>query len=263
MYAIAVIAILSLLVGFLAGRAVGIREGTRQVASSTATDGQATPGTTPATLSTEGQVQQPSGPPPAVGEGKPAGGPPTSPASPSPAVTPAPAPAAPATGRLTVNSTPRGAGVSIDKQWRGRTPLTLTDLPLGRHEVRVVQDGYAVSRQEVTLSSGTPNRTLSIQLKRDARKPAGNAATTRKPSPAKPAAPQSFVGEIYVDSRPRGARVFLDGKMVGVTPIRIPDVTIGSHVIRLQLDAHRDFTTSTRVVAGEERRVTGSLDPIR
>jgi hypothetical protein len=164
---------------------------------------------------------------------------------------------------VTVTSTPRGASVTINKQWRGRTPLTLSDLPLGTHEVRVVQEGYVVNRQEVTLSEDSPNRTLSVQLKREAATPARGSAETRKPAAPKPAAPESFVGEIYVDSRPRGARVFLDGKMMGVTPLRIPDVSIGSHVIRLQLEAHRDWTTSTRVVAGAEQRVTGSLDPIR
>ena len=260
MYAIAVIAVLSLLVGFLAGRAVGIREGMRQASAAPAAgvDGSTgTPATTP--YSEERVAQPPVEPPPAVGEGPPAGAttPPAAPAAAKPTAAAAP------TGRITVNSTPRGASVTINKQWRGRTPLTLNDLPLGTHEVRVVREGYVVSEQDVTLSERTRNRTVSVQLKRDSPTPARGSNVTRKPPPAKPAAPQSFVGEIYVDSRPRGARVFLGGKMVGVTPIRIPDVAIGSHVIRLQLEGHRDWTTSARVVAGAEARVTGSLDPIR
>jgi hypothetical protein len=263
MYAIAVIAVLSLLVGFLAGRAVGIREGMRQEPASSATDVNPATGQRETTPFTEGQVgKPPAEPPPTVGEGTPAGvaAPPPPPAE---ASTAKPTATAPSAGRIIINSTPRGASVTIDKRWRGRTPLTLNDVPLGTHEVRVVQEGYAVSREQVTLSAGNPNRTLSFQLKRDTPEPARRATDPRKPPAAKPAAPQSYVGEIYVDSRPRGARVFLDGKMVGVTPIRIPDVTIGSHVIRLQLEAHRDWTTSTRVVAGQEQRVTGSLDPIR
>jgi hypothetical protein len=50
---------------------------------------------------------------------------------------------------------------------------------------------------------------------------------------------------------------------VGVTPLRLADVGIGSHVVRLELNDHRAWTTSTRVAAGEEARVTGSLERIR
>ena len=72
----------------------------------------------------------------------------------------------------------------------------------------------------------------------------------------------SFTGSIYVDSRPRGARVLIDGRFAGTTPARILDVTIGSHVVRLELADHRSWTVSTRVAAGEEARVSGSLERI-
>ena len=73
----------------------------------------------------------------------------------------------------------------------------------------------------------------------------------------------TFAGTIYVDSRPRGARVLIDGRPMGTTPASIPDIPIGSHVVRLELPDHRVWTTSTRVAAGEQARVTGSLERIR
>ena len=95
-------------------------------------------------------------------------------------------------------------------------------------------------------------------------------------SPARPAAPArraqtpagrpggggALTGSIYVDSRPSGARILLDGRPAGKTPARMPDITIGSHVVRLELTDHRPWTVSTRVAAGEETRVTGSLERI-
>jgi PEGA domain-containing protein len=81
-------------------------------------------------------------------------------------------------------------------------------------------------------------------------------------APAEPS-PSSFAGTIYVDSRPRGARVLIDGRPMGTTPANIPDIPIGSHVVRLELPDHRAWTTSTRVAAGERARVTGSLERIR
>jgi len=72
-----------------------------------------------------------------------------------------------------------------------------------------------------------------------------------------------YTGSLYVDSRPRGARVLVNGKFMGTTPVRIPDVPIGSQIVRLELPNYRFWTTTTRVAAGQEARVTGSLEPIR
>jgi hypothetical protein len=167
-----------------------------------------------------------------------------------------------------VRSTPAGAAVTIDGRWRGRTPLTLVKLPLGRYNIRIVQQGYAVSRQEVSLTADEPSRTVSVQLQRTAPPPAPARPAAAPPRDA-PAAAQTpptrrgFNGSLYVDSRPRGASVFLDGKRVGTTPMRLPEVSIGSHVVRLELADHQTWAVSTRVTAGEEARVTGSLDRIR
>ena len=53
------------------------------------------------------------------------------------------------------------------------------------------------------------------------------------------------------------------GTRSGVTPLRVPDVRIGTHVVRLELADHRWWSTTTRVTAGQEQRVTGSLEQIK
>ena len=192
---------------------------------------------------------------------------PESPATPAPPVRAAAPPAA-TTGRLVVRSTPSGAGVSINGNWRGRTPLTLERLPFGRQNVRVVQPGYAPVNQTVTLTAGNPEEALTLRLqpqKPAAARPAAPAARTAQPpaaaSQGSPA--QAFSGSIYVDSRPRGATVFINGKPMGVTPLRVPEMRIGSHVVRLELADHRTWSSTARVTAGAEVRVTGSLEPMQ
>ena len=71
------------------------------------------------------------------------------------------------------------------------------------------------------------------------------------------------MGSVFVDSRPQGATVYIDSKEYGKTPLKIPEVGIGSHVVRLELPDHRTWTTAVRVAAGAQVRVTGSLEPIR
>ena len=169
------------------------------------------------------------------------------------------APAAPAAtrGRLVVTSTPPRAGVTLNGDWRGRTPATFDNLPFGRYVVRVVMPGYGVSRHDVTLSARDVSQEVRARLERTA-PPPRPAPDTR--TPAKPAPANTFTGSLYVDSRPRGATVFLDGRNVGQTPLSLPEVAIGAHVVRLEMSGKRTWTASTRVVAGETARVTGSLE---
>jgi hypothetical protein len=185
--------------------------------------------------------------------------------------------AAASSGTLVIRSTPVGAGVTLNGRWRGRTPLTLDALPFRRYDVRVVQPGFTAVTETVVLSADTPARSLTLQLPPQAaasqarpaaprETPATPPRTAARPAPSRAepqAGPTVFTGSIYVDSRPRGARVTVDGKPVGVTPIRVPDVRIGTHVVRLELADHRWWSTTTRVIAGQEQRVTGSLERIQ
>ena len=63
-----------------------------------------------------------------------------------------------------------------------------------------------------------------------------------------------------VDSRPAGARVFVDGNLVGTTPLLLDAVNAGDHGVRLELDGFNPWSTSTRIVGGERNRVSGSLE---
>ena len=172
-----------------------------------------------------------------------------------------PAPRQP-TGTIVIRSTPSNAGVTVNGRWRGRTPLAVEDLPLARHEVRVVQPGYAVARQAVTLTSDDADQTVTVRLERQARSASGGRPTEAEETPARSPAGE-LTGSVFVDSRPRGAKVFIDSKEVGTTPLSIPNIRIGSRVVRLELPDHRTWTSTATVSAGRVTRVTGSLDRLR
>ncbi len=65
---------------------------------------------------------------------------------------------------------------------------------------------------------------------------------------------------LVVESRPRGARVFLDGRLVGQTPLTLPEVTPGEHAVRIDLVGYRRWVTTITTVAGERTRVAASLE---
>jgi hypothetical protein len=172
----------------------------------------------------------------------------TSNAAQSPAVEQAAAAPAAAT-RLLINSTPAGARVVLDGRDVGETPVTVRDVANGAHTVRVVRDGYVASQQRVVVSAARPEQSLTIALRRPA------AATPSTPSRA-----GQPMAALYVASRPAGASVFLDGKLIGTTPLQIGEVAPGDHTVRLELDGYQRWSSSVRAVAGERSRVAASLD---
>ena len=175
-----------------------------------------------------------------------------------------------ATGRLTVNSNPGRADVAIDGVRRGVTPLTLRDLPFGSHTVRVTRGGYAPETRRVTVAAGRPAESITLDLEPIAPPPrpstpgarsgaaAAASAAPRTPAPERGSA--SGLGALYIVSRPMGARVTVDGRFVGATPLLLTDVSSGSHTIELQADGHKPWQTTVQVKVGERTRVAGSLE---
>jgi hypothetical protein len=84
-------------------------------------------------------------------------------------------------------------------------------------------------------------------------------STTTRPRPA--VAPiTDHGGAIEIMSRPRGAKVLLDGNVVGLAPMSIPDVPEGIHEVRVELDGFSPWVGSVRVKGGSRARVGASLE---
>jgi hypothetical protein len=154
-------------------------------------------------------------------------------------------------GRILVRSTPAGARVLVDGRDAGVTPLTMRELPQGSHTVRVMRDGFVTADRRVAITAARPAQSLTIELQR---------AATTSPEASSPSTLGRFTGPLTVDSRPAGASVFVDGKPVGTTPLQLLSLDAGEHAIRLELAGYRRWTSSVRVVAGDQNRVTASLE---
>jgi PEGA domain/Protein kinase domain len=270
MLPLAVVLILGLLLGFLAGYVVGGREGrvTQTVAQSApiGTSSPAQPQAAPAQPSAREFSEQAVAPT----AGRPPATPPAVPAE-TALGTPAPAARPPSTvarrGRIEVRSTPSGAGVTVNGRWSGRTPLTIDDLAFRSYAVRIVQPGFVAAREDVTLSAKNASKTISVKLKSQAAPPKAvppsPTQSRRDTAPTPENATSAKTGVLFVDSRPQGARVLLNGKVMGITPLRVPELPIGSYSVRIELTDHRPWMTTTKVPDGDVARVTGSLERIR
>jgi formylglycine-generating enzyme required for sulfatase activity len=138
---------------------------------------------------------------------------------------------APADGRLALHSTPSGASVTIDGRYRGRTPLELALVPDVAHALVLTKAGYAPLSRDVTLV------------------PAGEQALKLSLPPR--------LGEVRIVSRPDGARVLVDGKARGHTPLALKLITV-PHRIEIRKSGHAPHlaTLTPRQGFTEELRVT-------
>lgn len=151
-------------------------------------------------------------------------------------------------GRLVVRSTPSGASVTIDGKDAGLTPLTTTLRP-GFHSVRLAHQGYVTTQRRVRITS-QPAQPIDLEL---VARPAREVAAT-------PAAPERASGSLVLDSRPTGARVYVDGALIGTTPMQIDAITGGDHAVRFEMDGFGPWSTTAKVTAGGKTRVSGSLE---
>lgn len=80
------------------------------------------------------------------------------------------------------------------------------------------------------------------------------------PAPAPPSPAKTGPGSLVIDSHPSGVNVFLDGKLVGTTPLVMESVPLGDHAIHLERAGYQRWASSVRITAGERTRVAASLE---
>lgn len=148
----------------------------------------------------------------------------------------------PGPGRLHVETEPPEAVVSIDGQQAGTSPYT-GDVAPGEHTLEVANDGYKTIQQQLQLD---PGQQLSLKL----------------------ALQQAQAGQVppllAVASDPQGASLFVDGRLIGPTPIKARS-TPGPHEIKLALDGYISRTGRINLPDSRdfELRMAISLKPVR
>jgi hypothetical protein len=161
--------------------------------------------------------------------------------APRPADPAAPAPVAataPSTGRLTITTDPSGASVSVDGRASGVTPLTLTDVRAGSHQV--------------VISRGASSVTRAVDV------PAGATATVVATlAPAAPPAP--VVGWAAFES-PVDLGIMENGRLIGTTRASRLALSPGVHDLDLVSDAlNVRQTTTVSISAGRTTRTSVAL----
>jgi hypothetical protein len=144
----------------------------------------------------------------------------------------------PRTGSIHINSTPSNAKVYLAGAYRGRTPLTISNLEIGEYQTKISKDDYYDWYSTVRVKQNITTRVFA-QLE-----------------------PIPRTGSLYVISSPRYARVFLNGIEGGTTPLTITNIEEGWHEVVIIKEYYRAYVEYLYIYAGEKEVVEADLDRI-
>ena len=137
-----------------------------------------------------------------------------------------------AKGGLTVITEPAGAHVSVDDQYKGITPLDIKEVSAGTHMIKIKKDGYSLIEKEIYVSGNKEDKFF------ESLKPLGMVAFT---------------------SNPPGAKIFIDEKYIGKTPLKW-HLDGGSHHVAVNAEEYYEKNINIDVRPGKEDVVDVALE---
>ena len=140
-------------------------------------------------------------------------------------------------GSLSVRSQPTGARVYLDGDPIGETPLELSDVSVGSHEVRMEKDLYRDWTGSVVVEVGATATVV--------------ATLTESPS------------SIVVSSQPSEARVYIDDIFVATTPVEITNVRPGTYRVRVVKDGYQEWVEEVAIKGGEKPILEVTLEVLK
>ena len=147
---------------------------------------------------------------------------------------------------LKVVSIPDKARIYIDNQFKGETPLTITDLPPTTYKVRAEKRGYTLMPSRTVRLKGAEEVTEEFRLTKNA-------------------------GTMQVTTEPAGVKVFVDGEDLGLTqansdatdrvsePLSLDFLDIGEHKVQLTRTGYFKKDFDITIKKNETVTIHGSL----
>ncbi len=117
----------------------------------------------------------------------------------------------------------------MDGKEKGKTPSVLLDVRLGSHMIRIVKQGYEPYEEQIKVVEGERKK-VSASLK-------VNTLPTQPPVQSKQ--PRAIIekskakGYLSISSDPSDAEVYLDGNLIGTTPMNSLKLDPGNYRLKV------------------------------
>jgi len=127
-------------------------------------------------------------------------------------------------GSLVLNTSPDGASVLINDVYRGSTPLIIERIEPGTYGVTFSRFGYAKLSTPLRVESGKTTEVSGALI--------------------------PLTGSLDITSGPAGARILLDAVNLGITPVSLPNMTLGNHTLTVVKEGYVTAEQRVTVVEG-------------
>ncbi len=148
----------------------------------------------------------------------------------------------PQTGSINVVTSPNGADIYVDGNYKAESPHVVTNLAPGSHTLRLHKAGYDEYLSTVTVNAGSQTQ-VSFTFTRQ----------------------HTSVGSLEVASTPGGSSVYLDGIFMGQTPVGsyldLTSILAGYHTILVRHTDFQDYSQRVYVKGGDVVTVNALLTP--
>jgi len=122
---------------------------------------------------------------------------------------------------------------------------------------------------DVPAETATPSETVPAAIAAPTAAPRANSPVPRAERPVRQAerlpvnAEPNTAGGLFAITRPVGAQVFVDNKLIGTTPLFMSQLSPGSHEVRLELPGFKTYSSSIQVDPNKRFRLAVQLDETR
>jgi len=142
----------------------------------------------------------------------------------------------PQNSTITITSNIPNATVYIDNEMVGNTPLTNFTLRSGNHTIKISKEGYFPFYKNVTILPGT-NVKVTATL-------------------------NAIPGIISVMSNIENASIYLNGTLIGKTPLNMYKVKAGKYTITVMAAGYSNFSKTISVAPNSSIKIEATLTPL-
>lgn len=139
-------------------------------------------------------------------------------------------------GSMDLQSVPDGASVTVNGDYRGKTPLLVNDLSPSTYLVTFSRPGFGDLYAQVIVQGGRNSEVIANL--------------------------QPKAGSLAVNSTPSGARVLFDQTDAGLSPVVVENTTAGNHTVTLEKDGYITAARQVSLAAGRQTAVDVVLVPV-
>jgi len=128
-------------------------------------------------------------------------------------------------GSLDLRSVPGNVSVTVNGNYKGSTPISVSGLDPGKYTITFSRFDYEPFSTSATVESGAVTEvTATLQPK---------------------------TGTLIINTTPAGAQILLDGASIGTSPLTRTNLAAGNHTINATLEGYIPVEIQARVIANQ------------